>query len=432
MRTASRARWVAVVFAAVLALAACDGGTVHHRPRATPRPTPTPTADAVLGSARAFMNLFEEQQFASQWADLAPQAQGQWPSQAARTGMLEKKFQGMTITYTLGAPTEDATWTSQENLDTVSGLWQVPVSVDLSEGPAQLPNTTGLYQQLSLYLTSPAPGLPAQVVGEGPASIDAPVLLPSQVPSATVSVPSLMYHDVDPYPVRSEFPSEYAYTIQYNLTVSPSEFSGQISWLASNGYQGISLARLADALYYGLPLPPKPVVITFDDGFLGQYTNAVPTLMQYHFTATFFICTGLVNWLATTQKYYSWPDMRQMVEDGFWIEDHTVNDDTGIYGLSTAGLDKLIVATQSTIESKLSIPVQFFAYSDIWPYPASTESGPLVDTIFSVLKSSGYQLALTDPLDPSAQVLSSQPYQVPRIRVSPQESIASFAGQLAG
>lgn len=411
-----------------LLLTACGGSAAVDQNRGSS--AASAKAAPVVEQARRFMDLFRGHQFNQQWSLLARAARAQWPGQQARTRMLTAKFARMEVTYRLGRPVPEMTWVSQENGSTVRQVWKVPVSVHLKGGASQLPGTLTLFQGLDLSLTSPTGKSPALVVGEGPASLDAPILLPARMPRVQVSVPSLMYHDVNAPPDRALFPTQYAYRLQYNLTVSVTDFSSQMDWLASHGYHPISLARLSDALYYQLPLPPKAIVITFDDGFLGQFTQAAPILRRHGFTATFFICTGLMGWLAKTQQYLSWGQAQVLSQEGFWIEDHTVNDDTSLYGLDQAGLRSLIVSTQSVIASHLRQPVQFFAYTAQWPYPTAAQSGPLVDRIMTVLRSAGYQLALTDPVNPSVTVSSAQPYQVPRVRVSPDEALQSFATNL--
>lgn len=416
------------IFVVVLLLNACGGGAAAAR---SGHSTATSAgAEPVMAQARRFMDLFGRHQFDQQWALLARAARVQWPRRQTRTRMLTAKFSGLRMSYRLGKAVAGRTWVSDENGSTVGHLWEVPVSVRLDGGARQLPNTLNLFQALDLYLTSPTGGSAPTIVGEGPAGLDAPILIPLHRAPVQVSVPSLMYHDVNAPPNRALFASQYDYQLQYNLTVSVADFASQMSWLASHGYHAISLARLADALYYQLPLPAKPVVITFDDGFLGQFTQAAPILKRHGFTATFFICTGLMGWQTKTQQYLSWEQAHQLTQEGFWIEDHTVNDDTSLYGLNQAGLRSLIASTQSVIASRLHVPVQFFAYSAEWPYPTAAQSGPLVDGIMNVLRGAGYQLALTDPVNPSTNVTSAQPYQVPRIRVSPGEVEQSFAESL--
>ena len=93
----------------------------------------------------------------------------------------------------------------------------------------------------------------------------------------------------------------------------------------------ISLQHLADALLYGLPLPPHPFVITFDDGRLSQWTNAVPVLRADGFTAVFFPCTGLIGGKVGPQTYMTAAEIQNLATTGFSIEDHTVNDDTDFF-----------------------------------------------------------------------------------------------------
>lgn len=430
-----RVRRLAVIGVALIALSACGASAAarpshqHHAAR-HPSPSPAPLSWAVSGAASQFMSLLVEGAYDAQWALLSPQAQQQWPSEQARDQMLATKYGGITLSYSLGTPVAGRTWVSPETLTQVQGLWEVPCSVTLSGGPPQLQGTAADFASLPLYVS--LQDTTTQVFGEGAASLDAPVLLPATVPDATYAVPALMYHDVAPTPNRANYASTYGYDLQYQLTVPPDQFSQQMTWLAQNNYHPISLVRLADALYDGLPLPANPVVITFDDGFLGQYSNALPILQSHGFTATFFVCTGLVGWQTAGQHYVSWGQLQQMAADGFWIEDHTVNDDTTNYGQSAAVLDRLLLSTQQVLVQKIGQPVQFYAYSSVWPYPAARQSGPLVDNIVPVLQQGGYQLALTDPKDLSNQVLSSQPYQVPRIRVSPDEPIQQFATDLTG
>ena len=425
-------RYLATIGVALLLLTACGGtvaGASSRHPSHRPRPT-APATRVVEGAASQFMSLLVMGAYDAQWSLLSPQAQQQWPSQPARTQMLATKYAGMSLSYTLDTPKAGSTWVSPETLTRAEGLWEVPCSVTLSGGPAQLPGTAATFSSLPLYVS--LNGTTTQIVGEGAASLDAPVLLPATVPKATLTVPALMYHDIAPAPNPANYSSTYSYNLQYQLTVPPDQFSAQMTWLAQNGYHAISLARLADALYDGLPLPPNPIVITFDDGFLGQVTNALPILQKHGFTATFFVCTGLAGWQTKGQQYATWDQLRQMAQNGFWIEDHTVTDNTTNYGQTTAVLEQLILSTQQVLLQKIGQPVQFYAYSAVWPYPAASQSGPMVDNIVPVLKQGGYQLALTDPKTLSNQVLSTQPYQVPRIRVSPDESIQQFARELAG
>jgi peptidoglycan/xylan/chitin deacetylase (PgdA/CDA1 family) len=419
------------VLAAVTLLVGC-AGVGKTAPRAA-RPRPPSPADLVLRTAQSFMDLLVAGRYDAQWALLAPQAQQQWPSPAARTQMLQQKFGGLRLGYQLGSPTPGATWTSGEDLATVSDLWRVPVALQLTAaGPVQPPDAAGLYQRLDLYLSAPGRGAAGrvQVVGEGPASPDAPILMSRPAPPRSATVPILMYHEVAPYPNPSQFPSAYDYRLEYGLTVSPDEFQGQMAWLATHGYQPISLVRLADYLSYGLPLPAHPIVLTFDDGLESQFQYAAPVLRQHAFTAEFFVPTGLVGWHGKTRWYMGWNQIQQLAQEGFWIEDHTRNH-VEVYGLPPADLQTQLVASRQALQQQTGQAVQFFAYPGAWPFPSAATAGPAQRGVFPALAAAGYVLALTDPQIGADLLRSDQPFQLPRIRVGPMEALESFVASLS-
>jgi len=151
-----------------------------------------------------------------------------------------------------------------------------------------------LFSMTALQITTdPASGA-AALLGEGPESLDAPIILPASIPIVKLDAPILMYHLVDQIPPRSIEPSTYGWQLEIGLTTLPSAFDAQMAFLARIHANAISLQHLSDALLYGLPLPPHPFVITFDDGRLSQWTNAVPVLREHGFTAVFFPCTALI------------------------------------------------------------------------------------------------------------------------------------------
>jgi len=78
-----------------------------------------------------------------------------------------------------------------------------------------------------------------------------------------------MYHYISVPPAGSDI-------YRRDLSVKPAEFEAQLAWLRSQGYQGIRLADLVYNLTQGRPLPEKPVILTFDDGYRDNYANAFP------------------------------------------------------------------------------------------------------------------------------------------------------------
>lgn len=92
----------------------------------------------------------------------------------------------------------------------------------------------------------------------------------------------LMYHKF------SQTHSDY-------LTVTAVQFAQQLAWLKANNYQFVNMSTVLTALENKISLPPKAVLITFDDAYISQMEIAVPILQQYHACATIFVPTLFVG-----------------------------------------------------------------------------------------------------------------------------------------
>lgn len=129
------------------------------------------------------------------------------------------------------------------------------------------------------------------------------------------NVPVLMYHHVAPDPSRAGL----------GLRVRPVDFDAQMNYLFQNGYRTVRLQDLAAAIQgIGHALPPKPVVITFDDGYEDVYRYAFPILRKYGYTATVFLVS---SWLNQPEKYgaLSWDQVKAMARAGMQFGSHTVS-----------------------------------------------------------------------------------------------------------
>ncbi|MEV4435703.1 polysaccharide deacetylase family protein [Streptomyces sp. NPDC049555] len=130
-------------------------------------------------------------------------------------------------------------------------------------------------------------------------------------------VPILMYHAVAQAPARAA----------YGLSVAPAAFAEQMRLLAGHGFTPVTAGQLAAAWRGGEPLPPKPVLITFDDGYEGVHRYALPALAEHGFTATLFASTG---WLRGAHEaggaldlMLSWDQLRELAAAGFEIGGHS-------------------------------------------------------------------------------------------------------------
>lgn len=184
------------------------------------------------------------------------------------------------------------------------------------------------------------------------------------------AVPILAYHEVspDPYPPFRRY------------TVTVSEFTRQVRWLSSRGYQAIDLDMLLRARTSGDALPARPVLITFDDGFRACADQAVPVLQAYGFTATFFLVAGLMGetsrWMSeanVTLPLMSWQRARELASAGFQFGSHTLTH-PNLLGLESTRRRVELCDSRSRLEDELGRPVVHFAYP-YGAYDASVRDG---------------------------------------------------------
>ncbi|MEU0394155.1 polysaccharide deacetylase family protein [Streptomyces sp. NPDC006208] len=131
-------------------------------------------------------------------------------------------------------------------------------------------------------------------------------------------VPILMYHAVSHRPAAAT----------HGLSVSPDAFAAQMAVLRTRGFTPLTTAQLGDAWRPGgRPLPPRPVLITFDDGYEGVHRHALPVLAEHGFAATVFVSTG---WLrgahdegGALDTMLDWDQVRELAAAGVEIGGHT-------------------------------------------------------------------------------------------------------------
>jgi peptidoglycan/xylan/chitin deacetylase (PgdA/CDA1 family) len=203
----------------------------------------------------------------------------------------------------------------------------------------------------------------------------APLPTPLGVYSWTLKVPILMYHYV------SE-PPEGADKYRLDLSVHPEAFRQQMHYLAENEYSPITFDDLSLAIVDKRELPPKPVIITLDDGYRDNYENALPVLRELGFTATIFVVTDFVD--QGRPEYLSWEMIAEMAASGIRFEPHTKTHPD----LTEHDRDFIIYEIQGsgeTLEAHLGYRSRYFAYP----------SGRYNDDVIEVLSELEYWGAVT-------------------------------------
>ena len=178
-----------------------------------------------------------------------------------------------------------------------------------------------------------------------------------QATPATINCPILLYHRFGP-------------AIADSMTITTAELRSHIEYLKTHGYTIIPLRRLVDAYFHaGLPLPPKPVVITVDDGHISVYTEMLPLVKQYNIPITLFIYPSAIG---NASYAMTWDQIKELKDSNlFSIQSHTYwhpNFKKEQKRLKTEEYEKFVDAqltkSKKVLEEKLEITVDMVA----WPF----------------------------------------------------------------
>jgi biofilm PGA synthesis lipoprotein PgaB len=130
--------------------------------------------------------------------------------------------------------------------------------------------------------------------------------------------------------MADETPVPHLVVLQYHhvssatpasTSISPQQFASHLNWLADNGFHVVPLAEALDKIRAGEALPDKTAAITFDDGYLDNYTTAFPLLKERGWPFTIFVNPAPHD--AGQSGWASWEQLREMAAAGATIANHT-------------------------------------------------------------------------------------------------------------
>lgn len=223
----------------------------------------------------------------------------------------------------------------------------------------------------------------------------------------SVKVPVLMYH----YVRRGINPKDKE---AYFLSVTPENLDSQFAFLTQNNFQTISLNDLYDSLTNRVPLPPKSVVITFDDGYRDFYTDAFPIIKKYNLRVVSFYVADYV----TYPGYMNWDMLREINNSGLVdIESHTLHH-PNLTKISLVDARREIFDSKKVLEQGLGKKVNYFNY----PYGAFN---PL---IVNLVQQAGYKMAFSTLV--GNKMNSSEMFFLRRISVTGSDTIQTFSNKL--
>lgn len=239
------------------------------------------------------------------------------------------------------------------------------------------------------------------------ATISALIFVLIFLPKVTfaINVPVLMYHYIANNPNSKD-------TARNSLSVPPDKFDAQMDYLSKHGYTPVTLDTLYGIFNKQTSVSSKPVVLTFDDGYIDFYTIAFPILRKYNFHAVSFIPTGLVG----RGYYMNWDQIKEIQSSGLvTFEAHSVSH-SSLTALGNQSLQRELVDSKNILQSQTGYPVNFVAY----PFGMSNTR------VQSAARNAGYVGGLSTWYGKAW----GGSMNMPRIRVSGYWSIKEFASRL--
>jgi peptidoglycan/xylan/chitin deacetylase (PgdA/CDA1 family) len=221
------------------------------------------------------------------------------------------------------------------------------------------------------------------------------------------AVPILMYHVIAQPPPTSPYPDLY---------VPPDQFAMQMRALRGAGYHAVTLYQVWRYWHDHGSLPVHPVVLSFDDGYLSQFSVAARLLKRLHWP-------GVLNLAVIHLHEGSYGlvagRVRKMIAWGWEVDSHTIHH-IEVTGLTASQLHSEIAGSRAMLRREFHVPVWFFCY------PSGAYDQPAIDAV----RAAGYLGATTT--QPGLASPHQSPDTLNRIRINPGLTAAEFLAQLRG
>jgi peptidoglycan/xylan/chitin deacetylase (PgdA/CDA1 family) len=229
------------------------------------------------------------------------------------------------------------------------------------------------------------------------------------LPSEEQSIPILMYHSISSYASKGFRP----------CIVSPEAFDNHLTYLEQHHYTSLTVTQLVQAMANGSStLPPRPVVLTFDDGYADFYTAALPALQRHGFTATLYIATAFVEgtsrWLQKIgegdRPMLTWEQLAEINSSGIECAAHT-HTHPALDMLPPSAARDEIVHSKELLEEHLDQRISSFAY----PY------GFYSSRVLHIVRESGFDSACA--IGRKMSSLHENAYALARLMIWPDTTV---------
>ncbi|TWT08561.1 polysaccharide deacetylase family protein [Planococcus sp. CPCC 101016] len=247
-------------------------------------------------------------------------------------------------------------------------------------------------------------------------SITSPEIIEVSNDIAALEVPVLMYHIL--IPGRND-----------TISIDPARFKEHMLALKSAGYTCITENELLNYVEQTSALPKKPILITFDDGYISNYTEAFPVLKELDMKASVYVIASRIfendGFTADEYEKISWQQAREMAGT-ISIQSHTW--DSHSKQLNTKGQNRGVIASPTQIDKGLETQKEFEdrIYTDFMASKNAIEEnlgtevtaisysyGDYSEDTIRLAEKAGYKLAFT--VSSGVNTQSSAPFELKRI-----------------
>ena len=228
----------------------------------------------------------------------------------------------------------------------------------------------------------------------------------------------LLYHHLIPEADNKGF-------VDNGLVISKELFAKHIEYLYNNQYHTVSSAELRAFLYEKKVLPPKSVMITFDDGYMSNYLHAYPILKQYGFTAVICAITGNIQ---TKDQEYN-PDSLDMLS---WMQVAASSDvfeyasHTNLLHKPVDGRSGFVSVSLEEAQADLIRSLKRVNNDKLFAYPLGQYNAQMVE----MLRNNGIDLAFT--INKGYVNQNSNPLLLNRVTVYSSFDLATFESVVTG
>ena len=227
-------------------------------------------------------------------------------------------------------------------------------------------------------------------------------------PPGTEPVPILMYHVIAEPPAGAPFPGLY---------VPPAEFAEQMQALEHAGWHAVTLDEVAAYWRRGVPLGAgKPIVISFDNGYNSQYTQALPVLRRLGWVGDENL---QLSGLPPSQGGLGEGQIRGLLAAGWELDTQGISH-ADLITLDAEQLHDQVAVARETLQRRFHVPVNWFCYP----------SGHYDPTVVAAVKAAGFSGSTT--VVPGWAHPTDDPYRLHRLRVLGGTSGQGLLELLAG